>query len=702
MKRTALMLAVTGALALVVARTFTLDDDPIRSLVHPDPAVAALFDRFQARSPFRGKIFVELGALSAAEREGIARRLEAAGYREEPLFEPPSPARLLELAPLLPAEDLRALLGEEAIRRRADEALSVAGLPGGDAYLATVQADPAGLGPALLARLVGGPGGASRPGAELHVYRSPTPLDYERVGAVYDDLVALGGRAHFIGTDFFAVENYRAVKRDMLVCSALTLVLNLAVFFVFTGRWVLVGLLLLGTAISYLTGLLAIRAFYAQVFAVVLAYTSTFVGFNNESLVHLAGIEESHRHRSLLGVWSAVGTTVIGFLVLLFGRSVMIRQMALASLGGTAGFLLFLAAYRHVLRGVRFRALDWPKVTVSPRWIAAGCAACTLGVAALGVPRVATRIEDFRFQTPALDEQVEHFSKALEALSLENVMAAPVTGAPGAALAGLGAQGLVDPARHPLARWRPVAAQEESVRVLRDEYPRAAARLRGLLAGAGLRVEPAAHAASALRPLGEWEFLERLGAIGPMRWADEVDGRRFLLVGVRSGVVVPPGSTLLPMSPRHHYDALLTGLSRELGWLFLAGLVAMALYLGFLQRRAARVLYVFAPLFPCALAFAAYARLTGATLNIVHFMGFSLVIALALDYTAVAVSSDHRPVELSKVLLTGVSTLATFGVLVIARHPVMRDLGTTVAIGSGVSLLLALFVRLPARLEDGA
>jgi predicted exporter len=187
-----------------------------------------------------------------------------------------------------------------------------------------------------------------------------------------------------------------------------------------------------------------------------------------------------------------------------------------------------------------------------------------------------------------------------------------------------------------------------------------------------------------------------------MRWADEAGGRRFLLVGVRSGVAVPAGSTLLPMSPRHHYDALLTGLSRELGWLFLAGLVAMALYLGFLQRRAARVLYVFAPLFPCALAFAAYARLTGATLNIVHFMGFSLVIALALDYTAVAVSSDHRPVELSKVLLTGVSTLATFGVLVVARHPVMRDLGTTVAIGSGVSLLLALFVRLPARLEDGA
>jgi hypothetical protein len=701
-RRTALILLVAGALGLVVARTFTLDDDPIRSLVHPDPTVAALFDRFQERSPFRGKVFVDTGALSAADRERIEALLRDAGYREEALFQPPSPERLLDLAPLLPAEDLRALLGEDAIRRRADEALSIAGLPGGDAYLAALQADPAGLGPALLERLVARPGRAAArgPGGGLHAYRSPSPLDYERVGTVYDALVALGPRAHFIGTDFFALENYRAVRRDMLVCTTLTLALNLAVFFAFTGRWVLVALLLFGTAISYLTGLLAIRAFYAQVFAVVLAYTSTFVGFNNESLVHLAGIEETHRRRSLLGIWSAVGTTLIGFVVLLFGRSVMVRQMALASLGGSLGFLLFLGAYRHVLRDVRFRTLDWPKVTVAPRWIALGCAACAAGVAAVGVPRVATRIEDFRLQTPVMEAQIAHFSRALDALSLENVVAAPVAGAPADALAALGARGLADPARHPLALWPPLAAQDESLRVLREAYPAAAARLRDLLSGAGIRIEPATGAAAALRPLDAWEFLDRLGAIGPIRWADRVDGRRFLFVGLRSGATPPAGSDLVAMSPRHHYDALLTGLSRELGWLFLAGLAAMAVYLGFLQRSAARVLYVFAPLFPCALAFAVHARLTGGALNIVHVMGFSLVIALALDYTSVAVSSDHRAVELSKVLLTGASTLATFGVLLAARHPVMRDLGTTVALGSAVSLALALFVRLPR--EDEA
>jgi hypothetical protein len=702
MKRTLALLAAAGALSVLVARTFTLDDDPIRSLTHPDPDLAALFDRLQSNSPFRGRIFLETVALTSAERDALALTVRDAGYREASLLAMPSPTQLIELAPMLPAEDLRALWTDGAIRARANEALSIAALPGGDAYLATLEADPGGLSGAVAARLLGG-GGSSRAVRPMHVFTSPVPLDYERVGEVYDALVAHGDRVHFIGTDFFAVENYRAVRRDILVCSTLTFVLNLAVFLLFRARWALLGVLFVGTIVSYLTGLLAIRAFYAEIFAVVLAYTSTFVGFNNEALVHLAGIDEERRHRTLLGIWSAIGTTVIGFLVLLLGRSVMVRQMALASLGGTAGFLLVLFVYRRVLRDVTFRGFAWPKLTVRPAAIAAFCAACAAAIALVGVPRVETRIEEFRFQTPVLDAQVAHFSKALDALALENVVAVPVAaaGGPGAALAELGARGLLDPARHPLARWRPPEAQQETLRVLREEYPAAAERLRQRLEETGLRVQPA-PLAGALRPLDEWEFLDHLSALGPVRWADRAGGQRFVLAGLRSGAEPPPEAHLVELSPRRHYDGVLTGLSRELAWMFLAGFGAMAIYLAFLQRSIARVVYVFAPLFPAALAFAVYARLTGGTANIVHFMAFALVIALALDYTAVAVSTNHGSVELSKVLLTGLATLATFGVLVLARHPVMRDLGATVALGCSVSLAFALFVRLPPRDEGRA
>jgi hypothetical protein len=85
------ILIATGLLSAVVARTLSLDDDPVRSLADPDPAVAALFERFQERSPFRGRIFVETGALPAADREALEARLGDAGYVEEALFQAPSP-----------------------------------------------------------------------------------------------------------------------------------------------------------------------------------------------------------------------------------------------------------------------------------------------------------------------------------------------------------------------------------------------------------------------------------------------------------------------------------------------------------------------------------------------------------------------------------------------------------------------------------
>ncbi len=698
MKKTALLLFVTAALALTLRGT-TLEDDPIRSLSHPDPVRAALFDRYQEKSFFRDRVFVEMGELTAAERERLAEALRAAGYLEVGLVERPSADKVLEMAPLLPAEAVRRLVDEEALARRAREALSIAMLPGGDTYLRELQDDPIGLGPAVLTRLVGP--SASAAGPLLHGYRSPRPLDYEQVGRVYDLLVGFSPRVHFIGGDIFALENYRAVKHDILVCSALSLALNLVIFFCFTGRWALLALLFLGSVVSYLVGLLAIRAFYTEVYALVLAYTSTFIGFNNESLVHLAGIEATRRRRSLLGIWSAIGTTFIGFLVLLLGRSTMVRQMALASLGGMVGFLLFLVPYRATLATVRFRGFAWPKLTLRPRWVAATCAVSVLGLLIVGVPPVATRIEGFRYQTPALDAQVAYFSQQLDALSLEDVVAVPAAGEPGEVIARLAAAGLLDPARHPLAAWRRPAEQEETLRALRERYPMAVARLTALLSESGIRIEAAATLPARLRVHDAWDYLEELGRLGPVRWADRVGGQRFVMAGLRASAIPVTISGAIPVSPRHYYDQLLTALSRELGWLFLAGLAVMAIYLVILQRSASRALYAFAPLFVAAVAFAAWARATGSAIHIVHIMGFSLVIALALDYTAVAVSNDHGDVELSKILLTGLSTLATFGVLVLARHPVLHELGATVAIGCGVSLVFALFFRLPLG-EEGA
>jgi hypothetical protein len=686
----------------LLLRGTTLEHDPIRALSDPDPIRATLFDGYQRASVFRERVFVEEGSLGEPERTRLGEALRTAGYQEIPLFERPAREDVLRLAPLLPPSDVRALLGEAAIEARAQEAISVAMLPGGDAYLKEIEADPLGLVPALATRFLGGAldGG----GGGVRAYRGPRPVDFPRIGPVYDLLVSLSPPAHFIGGDFFAVENYRAVLHDILVCSIVSLALTLAIFSLFTRRWALLGLLLLGSVISYLVGLLGLRLFHAEVYAVVIAYTSTFVTFNNEALVHLSGIDPARRRGQLVGVWSAIGTTFFGFVVLLLGRSVMVRQIAIASIGGMLGFLVFLVPYRSTLAGIRIRAISIPSVTLRPWLVGALSAASLAGLFAVGVPSIGTRIDNFGFRTPALDEQVAYFERRLASLSLNDVVGVrvPAGGDPRDALSPLASRGILDLSRHPITLWRSPGEQEESLRALRDGYPRAVARLTALLAKEGVQVPASGDLPGTVQAIGWWEYLDLLGAIGPARWIDTVGGARFVMAGLASGAPAELPDEVIPVSPRRYYDGLLTSASRELAWLFLAGLAVMGIYLAVLQRSLARVLYVLAPLSLSAFAFAAYVRYSGTSVDIIHVLAFSLIIALATDYTSILVSTGHALPEQAKVLLTGASTLATFAVLWSARHPVLRELGATVTLGCAVSLAFALFVRLPAGDEGPA
>jgi hypothetical protein len=696
--KTLLVLLAVAGLAVLLRGT-TLEHDPIRALSDPDPVRAGLFEAYQRGNVFRERVFVEDGALGEPDRIRLQEALRAAGYEQVPVFERPARDQVLRLASLLPPSDLRTLLDDVTIDARAQEAISIAMLPGGDAYLREIEADPLGLTPALATRLLGSAGAQE---GVIRAYRGPRPIDFPRVEPAYDMLKSLSPPVHFIGGDFFAVENYRAVLRDILVCSIVSLAATLGIFSLFTRRWTLLGLLLLGSLVSYLVGLLGLRFFHAEVYAVVLAYTSTFVTFNNEALVHLSGIETARRRGQLVGIWSAIGTTLFGFIVLLFGRSVMVRQIAIASIGGMLGFLLFLVPYRSTLATIRIRPIALPSLTMRPWLVGALCAASLGGVLAVGLPRVGTRIDAFGVRTPMLDQQVVHFSRRLASLSLDDVVGVhvPAGGDPGDVLRPLASRGIVDLSRHPLALWRPSDEQERALFILREGYPRAVARLTELLARGGIQVRVAQDFPATVQAIGAWDFLDLVGTIGPARWTETVNGDRFVMAGLsaRAPLELPEG--VIPASPRRYYDGILTSASRELAWLFLAGLVVMGIYLAALQRSVARVLYVLAPLSLSALAFAVYIRYTGATVDIIHILAFSLIIALATDYASVLVSTGHAPPEQAKILLTGASTLATFAVLWSARHPLLRELGATVTLGCAVSLAFALFIRLPAT-EEG-
>lgn len=690
---------LSGALALVlfaaVRDQVVLEDDPMRSLVHTNPQVAQLFERYHEWSFFRGKVFLDTSKLDEPEAAGLAELLRETGYTPISLFQRPSPEQVFQLASQLPPERITELTSEEALSARAQEALAMALLPGGGAALSEIERDPLGLGPAVFRELTAALGVGSKAddgGAALRVFRSPTPLRYDDVGRLYDRLVALGDKVRFIGGDFYSYENYLAVQRDIVFCSVLTLILNLLLFWFFTRRWMPLVLLGVGSVISYEAGLAALGLAYDKVFTLVLAFTSTFVGFNNEYLVHLAGIDQGHKRKSLLAVWSAIGTTFLGFIVLLLGRSIIVRQMALASLGGMAGFLVFLLIFRTDLAAVRIRTYRWPKLKISRRTLAvlAGSAGLLL-LLAMTRTTVQTRIEVFRFESPVLERQSRDFGALLGGLNLDRVFAVKSDAEPLETLARLRTAGVLAGQGHPLQAHRSAEEQGTTLAALSATYSASVDRLGALLREAGLELRLARQLPGDLQPLSPWQFLDLLGTIAPIKWAAEVGGERYLFVPVRPDAA-PEKSGLVPMSPQHYFDELLSGLSRELGGLFALGVVAMVAFLALLLRSPAKLAYALTPLALSAAAILAITALRGGGLNIIHFVGFALVIALATDYGSVAISTDHHELEMAKILLTSLSTMATFGVLLFARHPVLKDLGMTVSVGCLISSLIALFV----------
>lgn len=682
--RSVVFLIAAMLLTWLGGRGLKVQDDPVASLNN-----SPLFTYFYDRSPFKGKIYVD-GVTDALDKD-----LQALGYTP---FSPAAdaeaeakahPEALLSLVPLLADADLAAAASAERRATILTQAQAALALPGGTAFLQELAGDPLLLRQLVVEKLLA-PLLPKSAGGRIASYKSPVPQSFPTIGKAYDALVAAGPGVHFIGGDVFAYENYLAVKSDIAFCMLVSIPLNLILFFLFVRRGLFLLFLVVGSFLSYATGLVTVRLFYDHVYALVFAFTSTFIGFNNEYLVHLSGLDRGHLKRTLVSLGSAIGTTLIGFLVLLGSSSPIIRQMALVSVGAMAGFILFLLAYQPVLETIRIRNVSWPQLPFGPKSLVFGWIACAAVCLAAGMPEVRTSIETFKYTTPRLDAEVAHFQKRLPQVDLSDFRALPVEGDEYAAWQAMPAGTATF---HPLSVFKSSEAQAASIAkadaalVSAREAVHAALLAKGIL----LPKRPAAP----LVPVRASAFLATLSALSPVPWAAVVAGQAYIFYPQNAAKAAPTAS--VPVSPKHYYDALLTDLGRQMGLCFLAGLGIMVAYLVPLQRGFLPILYIFSPLAVFAALMTAWCAATGTPLNVIHFMGFALVIAVAVDYTAIAVSTGYNRAELNKILLTGLSTLASFGVLCFARHPLLRDLGIVVTAGVGLALGYTLLTRFHAR-----
>jgi predicted exporter len=151
-------------------------------------------------------------------------------------------------------------------------------------------------------------------------------------------------------------------------------------------------------------------------------------------------------------------------------------------------------------------------------------------------------------------------------------------------------------------------------------------------------------------------------------------------------------------------DTLLAAYRHEAVLLSLIGSLAIAVLLAVALRSPRRAAAVLAPLAGAVLLVTAALTWGEHRLSIFHLFGLLLVVAVGSNYALFFERQDLAAADagrtVTSLVLANLCTVAGFGVLGVSRIPVLHDLGTTVAAGTFLSLILSAVwtPRRPSRL----
>ncbi len=682
-------------------RKFDLEEDISKSLESKNKTEGLVYDQVNSARNFSNEIFVDFGknSGSGAYQQETFQEIENAGYKQRPLLETNFEINATNTFFATRIANPGSYFEIDNIEKSVNEAAMFALLPGGSAVLSNFQKDPFSLLKPTLAELsksISGTNSFNNFG-EVVRFRRTGALSFVKVGELYNSLSKRLDRIFFIGADFFAFENYKVIQSDIQLCLVLSIVMNAIIYYFFVRNWLFLVFAIVGTAISYVGGIFFVQLFYLKIHGIVIAFTSTFLGYNIEYLIHLSGVKSEVKKRHKVGMSSAIGTTLIGFLVLLFGSSSMLKQLALASLGGMIFFLIFIYFFREFLIDVNIRILSWPLLKIGNKsllWIY-GILVVLLYISSN--LQFKTNISDFGVQSKLLNSQVEHFLGQQMTLGVENPHALEVQGDIGNVYIELQAEMKNLKLVSPLLKYRNIADQRYLSLSLKNKWDTGIALLKDKFEVKGIKLSFIRYPLAS-EFLNSLDYLKNLSQIFGQPWAVFADGKKFLIFGISGNerdmeASLSANKKVFPLSPKVYFDRILTSLGKEMIFLFGIGIIVMGIYLLFIQKSVWNLIFIFMPVLASAVTLAFYFRLSERNVNVIHIVGFLLVMSVAVDYSSVAISNLYAKIELTKILLTGLSLFSSFGVLVFAGHPVLHDLGITVSLGAGAGLIAALLIQ---------
>jgi len=550
-------------------------------------------------------------------------------------------------------------------------------------------------------------------------------------------------RLQVVGGPRFASESAATVKRDIVV-TMFTSIAALATIFMLRFRSLRLMLLASVTlAFGIVGGLLSVASIQGRIHPLTFAFGSVLVGIAidypmyllNAASVHAgspldrlaAGLRESRR-----SLWLGFITTMMAFGLMLFSRFPGLRELALFA--GTGIAFAFAATLTLVVAlGARWGLRDSSPI---PRWM--------LGLQALRLPPLlawsivilvvavsAVSLQRLRFdgelrhldaQRPATLAEYEEVRKRFGLQSSDSLVVARaatvedalrLSDAVGSILHRAQRDGEVSHVLSLSSFLPSLRTQKARLERLRDFDVSAG---RKALDDAGRRL---GFTENAFEPF--WRSVEavRSGETSPLEPGELAQTslgslvRRLLRCSSSGCIAVTPfdparpsvipelRSRLPPEVTVIDGGALaaetVAAIPKQLALLSGVGLLSNLVLLVFAFRSARLALLACAPGALGLLGTLSILSLTQIPLNLVSASALVLILGCGVDYGIFAVQGLDSPtrtsgVEFTGVLLTSSTALAGFGTLSLASYRAIQTMGVAVALGIGISALVALFL----------